>query len=60
MEDLNNKTEELRAAGIIATMKTKLTVGHVQYAFFSLKGKVEKLKEDEWMYSSLDTLYKRS
>jgi hypothetical protein len=25
----------------------------------SLKSKVEKLKEDEWMYSSTDTLFKR-
>jgi hypothetical protein len=25
----------------------------------SLKGKVRLLKEDEWMYSDIDTLYKR-
>jgi len=59
MEDLNHKTEHLRAAGTMAN-RTKLTVGHIQYTFLSLKGKVEKLKEDEWLYSSVDTLYKRS
>ena len=25
----------------------------------SLKGKVDKLKEDEWMYASTDTLFAR-
>ena len=60
MEDLDNNTEHLRAAGMRTTVEMKLTVGYVHYTFVSLKGKVEKLKEDEWMYSSLDTLYKRS
>ena len=35
-------------------------VGSLLGALTILKDKVEKLKEDEWMYSSLDTLYKRS
>jgi len=35
------------------------TVESTERLVESLRGKVEKLKDDEWMYSSTDTLFSR-
>ena len=49
--------ERLRSKGM--AWNDMVNVESSERLMMSLRSKLEKLKEDEWMYSSVDTLYRR-
>lgn len=54
-----SQDEQLRSKGMAAFMVWRLTVDTTTRLTESLGAKVDKLKEDEWMYASTDTLFAR-
>jgi hypothetical protein len=54
-----SQDERLRSKGMAAFMVWRLTVDTTTRLTESLRAKVDKLKEDEWMYASTDTLFAR-
>ena len=57
IKDIYSQDERLRTNGK-APWERVLMVDTTNRLLESLKSKVDKLKEDEWMYSSTDPLFK--